>query len=78
MEGLPLNRDEIAWAIARSAFADDMARVENNIAQFAGRLMGAGVSHINEAARNYAPDVLRVIREAKIERATLKRHNSGE
>lgn len=68
-----MNRDEIAWAIARSAFADDMARVENNISEFAGRLMGAGVSHINEAARNYAPDMLRVIRERKIERAIARR-----
>jgi len=73
-----LDREDIAWTIARMAFNRDMARVENNIAEYAGRLLAGDRMHINRAARDHAPSLLPIIRAQKIERAIARRRTQGE
>jgi hypothetical protein len=55
------------------AFSEEMARIENSITSYAGRLLGSDRSRFNFAAREHAPSLLPIIRRMKIERAIARR-----
>lgn len=73
-----MTKEQIAWTIAEWAFNEELARVRDSIDHFAQRLLNTDKAYVNRAARNYAPDLLHVIRRNKIERAIARRITRGE